>query len=993
MEGYDEENVSLFHKQIVLRLHHELLPDELLLAHDANIVRHWQRITERRTEGPQLYMKYFQYLALLFTEIYLDRYFSDREALLEALNRHVATFNTGKAAGDLVPAFTPDLLNKLAFWMATGSGKTLLMHCNILQFQDYLSRKGDAKSLNRVILLTPNEGLSSQHLGEFEKSGIDAELFQKEGRGLFAGQAVEIVDIYKLREDQGEKTVAIDAFEGNNLVLVDEGHRGAGGEEWMGTRNRLCEDGFSFEYSATFGQAMKAANKQALTDEYARCILFDYSYRYFYRDGYGKDYRILNLPADDDDEKRRLYLTASLLTFYQQGRVYEEERQKLVPFLLEAPLWVFVGAKVNAVRTDNKRQVSDVVDILLFLDEFIRDRSRSIADIKRLVSGNTGLLDTTGRDIFAQSFAFLVGLGLTEDGIFADILRTVFNATSDASLHVEDLKGVEGEIALRLGDHEPFGVINVGDASKLLKLCDVAGLTVTDKEFAGSLFQQIDKPGSTVRMLIGSKKFTEGWSSWRVSTMGLMHVGKSEGAEIIQLFGRGVRLKGHGFGLKRSGHVTGIKRPAHIGVLETLNVLGVRADYMQQFRQYLEDEGLSPDKENEEFTIATVALGGLEKKKLRTIRVMEGVDFKRDGPKPALGPLDELKLHPIVVNWYPRLQAAIAKELRADADKAAQNEDKLTAAHLAYIDFDAIWFDLYRFKNERAWYNFDLPRETPQTLMETPVWYRLYIPPEELEFGSFDRFRRWQEIALALLTKYCDRFYKQSKAAFEYDHMEYHELTPGDPNFVDEYKILVEQSEATVIAALRNIKDELDVGNLRVFRFGSHLYNPLVYARSGLIEVRPVALNDGERDFVLGLKAYFEKNTTYFNDKEMYLLRNRSRTGIGFFEAGNFYPDFILWLLTGGKQYVTFVDPKGIRNLDGPEDRKIRFHKTIKELETKLGDPQVVLYSFILSVTPFAQGGWWTGSLTKDEMKARNVLFMEDGIEPVIDNMLRHMLK
>lgn len=94
----------------------------------------------------------------------------------------------------------------------------------------------------------------------------------------------------------GDKTVAIDAFEGNNLVLVDEGHRGAtGGEEgaWMRFRNALCEAGFSFEYSATFGQAVKG--NKALTDLYARSILFDYSYRYFYGDGFGKDYQILNL--------------------------------------------------------------------------------------------------------------------------------------------------------------------------------------------------------------------------------------------------------------------------------------------------------------------------------------------------------------------------------------------------------------------------------------------------------------------------------------------------------------------------------------------------------------------------------------------------------------------------------------------------------------------------------------------------------------------------
>ena len=102
----------------------------------------------------------------------------------------------------------------------------------------------------------------------------------------------------------GDKTIAIDAFEGNNLVLIDEGHRGAsGGEEgaWMRFRNALCEKGFSFEYSPTFGQAVKG--KRALTDLYAKTVLIDYSYRYFYADGFGKDYQILNL---DEGTRRTL---------------------------------------------------------------------------------------------------------------------------------------------------------------------------------------------------------------------------------------------------------------------------------------------------------------------------------------------------------------------------------------------------------------------------------------------------------------------------------------------------------------------------------------------------------------------------------------------------------------------------------------------------------------------------------------------------------------
>ncbi len=68
-----------------------------------------------------------------------------------------------------------------------------------------------------------------------------------------------------------------------------------------------------------------------------------------------------------------------------------------------------------------------------------------------------------------------------------------------------------GEVALRLGaDNEPFGVINVGDDTKLVKLCEEHGLATGDREFSGSLFHETNKPHSSVNILIGSKKFTGG---------------------------------------------------------------------------------------------------------------------------------------------------------------------------------------------------------------------------------------------------------------------------------------------------------------------------------------------------------------------------------------------------------------------------------------------------------------------------------------------------
>ncbi|MCY4588674.1 MAG: DEAD/DEAH box helicase family protein [Bryobacterales bacterium] len=315
LEGLDENNIHHFHHELTARFFNlTQLPTELLLEYDQNIVKHTQRLNERRiTRGEEpIVWKYFQYLTLLFSEIYLDRYFRDPEALLKELNKQAAACNEDKPEADRIAAFDEaseawPQLNKLAFWMATGSGKTLLMHANILQYRHYLTRHRRQRELNRIILLTPNEGLSQQHLREFEAAGIDAELFDKDGRGLFSGHAVEILEVTRLKDEMGERTIAIDAFEGNNLVLVDEGHRGASGGEtgaWMSYRNALCEKGFSFEYSATFGQAVKGDPK--LTELYAKSTLCDYSYRYFYGDGFGKDYQILNL--DEGTQQNQLEL-------------------------------------------------------------------------------------------------------------------------------------------------------------------------------------------------------------------------------------------------------------------------------------------------------------------------------------------------------------------------------------------------------------------------------------------------------------------------------------------------------------------------------------------------------------------------------------------------------------------------------------------------------------------------------------------------------------
>jgi hypothetical protein len=1027
LEGLDENNIHRFYHALCLHLPAEIRPeltDDLLLEYDQNIVKHSLKLNERRRRrGDPIEWKYFQYLALLFVEIYLDRYFTDAEQLRESINERIQLFNGKQDEAEHVAAYdevgdASIQLNKLSMSMATGSGKTLLMHANILQYRFYVKKYGQARALNRTILLTPNEGLSKQHLREFDVAGIGAELFRKEGHALFAGQDVEILDVHKLRDDMGDKTVAVSSFEGNNLVLIDEGHRGTSSGEsgqWMRRREELCDNGFSFEYSATFSQAVKG--KAELTEIYALSTLFDYSYRYFYGDGFGKDYQILNLDDDTESEHRDLYLTACLLVFFQQLHLYGKGSGSFQPFQLKKPLWIFVGGSVT--KSLARRDASDIVEILQFLERFVANRSVSIERIAQVL--DHGLQTASGKNLFSGRFAHLNTSGLSAGDVFDEVLAKLFNSSGGGKLYVENLKGASGEIALRIGaDNDPFGVINVGDDDKLVKLCAEKGMETGDLEFSGSLFHQLIDSESTVNLLIGSKKFTEGWSSWRVSTMGLMNVGRSEGAQIIQLFGRGVRLQGHHWGLKRSARATlpeGVGAPKHIELLETLSIFGIRADYMEQFRKFLKDEGLPGNEERTEIFLPVIP--NLGKPRLKTIhlkKAIRGVStefgdaFRKLGPIPFLGQMnDTMERNRVVLNWYPKVKAMKSEGVHGGEEELVPDEMHFISEHLAFLDMTYLFFELERFKAERGWHNLNIRKATIGEVLCDHNWYRLQIPEEELAFDSYSKVGRWQEIALALLKKYLERLYVTTKSHWERPHLEYQYLQEDDPNMLvregtgdSGYRVLIDASEEEIVSKLTELKDaiesrtltDFEFGGLKTLWFGGHLYQPLLHLEGNRkIEIQPAPLNKGEARFVADLKSYHDENAEVFGGKELYLLRNLSRgKGVGFFEAGNFHPDFILWLVDGDQQHVTFVDPKGIRNLaGGASDPKIMFYETIKEIEERLADPNTTLRSFIISNTPAAVvSRMW--NVKKSDLEDRNVLFQVDDPSSYVGKMIDSIL-
>lgn len=1053
LEGYDEQNRSRLYEQLIAKMYTSGISAEQLRQYDENIYRHTQTISTNR--GEVITWKYFQYLALLFTELYLDRYFRDAEGLLLDLNESKKDFydtpsvNEGETDlfGEVIVApvkktkkamagkaafvlddFRFDVekndLNKLAYWNATGSGKTLLMHVNILQYQDYLEKSGRGKDLNRIIVLTPNEGLSRQHLAEFELSGMEAEMFSKTTSGnLLRFKPIEIIDIHKLGEKSGEKTIAIEAFEGNNLVLVDEGHRGSSGETWLRYRSALSQNGFSFEYSATFGQAVNAQTGDAqkrLLNEYGKSVLFDYSYKYFYEDGYGKDYQILNL-NDEREDPRQVYLTACLLQFYEQVRYFEDNKRDVKVFNIEKPLAIFVGGTVNAVRIEKGDKVSDVVFVLQFLDRFVKNKNgESAGFIERVLNSTDALVDKSGNSILANKMAYLKKTGANGAILFADMLQKVFHASTPSTLFLDNLKGQDGEIGLRLGTNDYFGVINVGDDRELLKLSEANGLMVGERDFADSLFRHINTEGSKVNVLIGSKKFTEGWSSWRVSTMGLMNVGRGEGSEIIQLFGRGVRLKGYNWSLRRSTAMKNeipnslLKKVTFLPLLETLNVFGLKASYMEQFKQYLEEEGVPKNDGTdnwEKFVLPVMPTfdwsGGRQLKYLKT---KEGVNFKK--ARTVVLSSEPVFSTKVQLDWYPRVQR-IGKEV-----KAAQDTTKpriLRGSHLAFLDWDNIWLAIQRFKSERGWYNFLISKSALQTALQTAAdngermetWYNLQISEDDLALNDFRKVQEWQEIATRLLQGYCEKSYNFARSDFFKDKMETAVLTPDHDNFIEEYHLQVQRDQTDLISKINALKQELENKtfssnsslvkySFEALFFEQHLYQPLMYmdakAFKDILQLQPVALNEGEKRLVEDLKRYYTQNNDFFRDKEVYLLRNKSRTGVSFFDAnGGFSPDFILWLFHGNKQHICFIDPKGLRNIGSLENEKIRLHQKLKnDIEPKLGDPSVSLHSFIVSVTEFKEVAW-KRDLKMVDFNDKHVYFQKDQQGLYVEKILKEL--
>ncbi|RKU30563.1 restriction endonuclease subunit R [Candidatus Poribacteria bacterium] len=982
-EGFNSNGHSPICEFLISRAASESTITEALPTYDANIKRHLSAINSNRTQP--IVLRYFQYLALLYTEIFLDWKFNRPEEFLRQLNDFVQTRNDARAPGDAMDTpFLETDIEKIAFWMATGAGKTLIMHINYHQFLHYCK---DKETLDHIILITPDEGLSEQHMREMAASDIRHERFNVEGsKSPYTKNTVQVIEIRKLVEEKrgGGVSVPVEAFEGNNLVLVDEGHKGASSntQVWRKYRDDLAKTGFTFEYSATFGQALAAAKNADLVEEYGKAIAFDYSYRYFYGDGYGKNFRILNVKQDEEPQTATLFL-ANLLSFYEQRRYFKQEREAVRDYGLDSPLWAFVGSSVNAEKG------SDVLNVIRFLHRFLKnDENWAIQSIEKILSGASGLTDDNGNDVFQNRLNYLNGFDERPEQIYTSILNEVFHTDTSGALHLQDVRNAQGEIALKTthGRNE-FGLIYIGDARAFKKLVenDEADINLDSEDvLTESLFNDINTFDSPINILIGAKKFIEGWDSWRVTAMGLLNIGRQEGSQIIQLFGRGVRLRGKDMSLKRSAALDG-EHPANISLLETLNIFAVRANFMAQFRDYLMREGIELD-EPIQMEIPILSNDSFLERRLFV---------------PSVLPYDEAAKGQCVslsvnINAYITHTTQIVEVIGSSTQQGirgsrsmASLERKIPEESLKLVDWEKIYLHLIEYKLEKQFHNLIFDVHILQTIMEPEQeLYGLTVMEEsEVKPTSLEEVARLEELVVTLLRKYIAKFYRITQQQWSSNRVRLKTLDEDNANFTD-WSVYIPRDEAQELGSQiqsliesgemygPNVTDLPNAYNDR------HLYQPLLAITNANDSWRttPPALEESEKLFVEDLRRYArQQREGHLAEKEVFLLRNQSRgKGIGFYQNEGFYPDFILWITEGPKQRIVFIEPHGmVHETINEHNEKITLFKRLHTLSyERFRGEHVQMDSFIISKTDFPTLRRREG-MDRPEFEAWHILFRD----------------
>jgi superfamily II DNA or RNA helicase len=808
-------------------------------------------------------------------------------------------------------------INRIGFWMATGSGKTLVI-VKILELLYTLIQRGQIPA-HDVMVLTHREDLLQQlrdHVNDFNAAGKTPHIRLHELREypeikrslprMFGAQELTVF-YYRsdnLSDEQKERIIDFRNYDnhGKWYVLLDEAHKGDKEDsKRQHIYSILSRNGFLFNFSATFTD-----------DRDKKTTAYEFNLASFIEKGYGKHISLLRQEnrafKDNEDftneEKQRIVLQSLLMLAY-----VAKARQQLCEAarypLYHRPLLL---ALVNSVNTEE-------ADLKLFFHELERIGKGEISS-QAFTAARSALkaeLESVPEWLYEDA-TFAFDQALFNSLTVKDIYQYIFNAESKGDIEVLVRPSNDKELAFKLKTSAaPFALIKIGQTTEWLKDF-LAGYEIVKGFEDESFFALLNEEDSEINLLMGSRSFYEGWDSNRPNVITFINIGVGSEARkfVLQSVGRGVRIE----------PIKGKRKR-----LESLhNAHEVDDELFSQARPFLS-------------AVQSLFIFGTKREALVTI--FEGLEEEREKEEGIELALEvntsALANHPVLIPVYRELDGHLLVEQHEPRKFEIQSsESQLLSAYVDYLGDERLLLARHGMTPQQI----GLLEQT----LATPETY--FNPNTTRKFGSLDilfpRLSQYFNITprkvegfkpledeinhfrhIRVLLKDIQELQKKIDAVKLYRNpaeqetqlkRQLHDQEIG----IDQYTLAIKglaQAEAAEVF-------DHNGHRLHIKNIARHYYLPLLLSDDERIDyITRIIHVASEIRFVNQLEAYLNEPDNLFKQYDWWMFSRAEETidkvTIPYYDPTqnrirDFHPDFIFWLVKGMNYTILFIDPKGM---------------------------------------------------------------------------------
>lgn len=853
-------------------------------------------------------------------------------------------------------------INRMCFWMATGSGKTIVI-IKLIQILKQLMERGEIPKYD-ILFLTHRDDLIEQFKKTVEEVNYAntnkielrelKEYPEVKRQGSLFGAPIFYYRSDNISDEQKERIIDFRNYdnEGKWFVFLDEAHKGDKEDsKRQHIYSILSRNGFLFNFSATFTDP-----RDVITSA------FEFNLASFIQAGYGKHISILKqeiraFRQDEDysdEEKQKIVLKSLILLTYIKK--FYEKISSIEKRLYHNPLLLTLVNSINTVEADLK----------LFFRELERIGKGDIK-IEIFNQAIEELWDELKQEpefVFEDNRKIKIDEKVFKAIKLKDVLKYVYNSDSPGEIEISFRPSDKKQVAFKLTTSDKhFALSKTGDMPSWLKE-ELDRFNVNHQFEEEGFFERINQDDSPINILMGSRAFYEGWDSNRPNIINFINIGTGTDAKkfILQSVGRGIRIEPI-FSKRRR-------------LLELHNDKNIDDELFNKLKDIV-------------IPIETLFVFGTNRNALLTVIKELKQEKKEKGKQLSLFINKSSEKHNLLIPVYKWANYPLMKKRGLAKFEISKNDLALLKEYTDYVADGRIFLMMYDTTPEKV--------KMLQETLDAPDKYYKYGPknfrninifiqrifdyfsviPEELkEFKQVeDEIRHFKNIKVYLE----DLSEIQRKIDLMKDY-------PDRVRELDEQYGRIPRDEYSQKERILSEAGEFKYNHkkIRIKYITNHYYVPMILTDEEKIDyITHIIKTPSEVKFVSDLEDYLSRDGNKFDEFDWWFFSKLDETldevYIPYYHPdmnriSKFNPDFIFWLKKGDNYSIVFIDPKGIKHTDYMH--KVDGYKMIfeeddsKPRKFEFKDLRVRVYTFLRAddINRLPQNGYrkyWFDNLDK----------------------------